>query len=139
VGSALTSLTILRCDSTSLTGDVSSWSALTSLTSLRCPDNSFTGDVSSWAALTNLTDLRANFNNFTFDNTTSWSNNGADIRLFDCLWTSTMVDNALAAFAGGPVTNSTINIAGTNAARTSGSDADKATILANSNTLTVNE
>jgi hypothetical protein len=137
--SALTSLTALRCDGTSLTGDISSWSALTSLTSLRCEDNAFTGDVSAWSTLTSLTTLRANNNDFTFDNTPAWSNNGADLRLFDNSWTSGMVDNSLASFAGGPVTNSTLNVAGNNAARTSGSDADKVTILANSNTLTVNE
>ena len=56
-------------------------------------------------------------------------------------WTSQMVDNALASFAASPLQNCTIDIAGTNSARTSASDADKAIIIdpANSNTLDVND
>jgi len=52
-----------------------------------------------------------------------------------------MVDNALASFAASPLQNCTIDIAGTNSARTSASDADKAIIIdpANSNTLDVND
>jgi hypothetical protein len=49
------------------------------------------------------------------------------------------VDSCMLALAGGPVTNCTINISGTNAARTATSDTAKTTILANGNSLSVNE
>ena len=69
----------------------------------------------------------------------SWTNNNINIDFKDCEWTATEVDNCMIALANGPVTNCTINIAGTNAARTAASDAAKVIILANGNALTVNE
>jgi len=138
--SALTNLTYLYCNSTSVSGDVSGWSALTNLTLLRCYSTSVSGDVSGWSALTNLTYLRCYFTSVEFNGTTAWTMTG-EISLYSNGWTSTMVDNSLAAFAGTPLTGCTINVGGTNAARTAASDADKAIIInpANSNTLTVNE
>jgi len=138
--SALTNLTYLYCNSTSVSGDVSSWSALTNLTHLYCSSTSVSGDVSSWSALTNLTYLYCSSTSVEFNGTTAWTMTGA-ISLYSNGWTSTMVDNSLAAFAATPLTGCTIDVSGTNAARTAASDADKAIIInpANSNTLTVNE
>ena len=138
--SALTNLTYLYCSSTSISGDVSGWSALTNLTLLRCYSTSVSGDVSGWSALTNLTYLDCSSTSVEFNGTTAWTMTGA-ISLYSNGWTSTMVDNSLAAFAATPLTGCTIDVSGTNAARTAASDADKAIIInpANSNTLTVNE
>jgi len=58
---------------------------------------------------------------------------------YDCKWTSTMVDNALISLANGGTTTSEIFIAGNNAARTSASDAAKATLEGAGCTVTVNE
>jgi len=98
------------------------------------------GDVSSWSALTNLTILYCYSTSVQFNGTTAWTITGI-ISLYSNGWDSTMVNNALAAFATTPLTGCTINIGGTNAARTAASDADKAIIInpVNSNTLTVNE
>lgn len=60
----------------------------------------------------------------------------------DCGWTSTEVDNYLIQASVAGVANCTINIAGTNAARTSASDAELALLLdpfGLNNTVTVNE
>jgi hypothetical protein len=124
-----------------VSGDVSSWSALTSLAYLRCNSTNVSGDVSSWSALTSLAYLHCSYTNIEFNSTPVWSVDGSIIWMHNCLWTSTMVNNALASFAGGPVTNCTIDISGDNAIRTAASDADVATIEtpANGNSLTVNE
>ena len=138
--SALTNLEYLYFRYSSVSGDVSSWSALTNLINLSCRFTSISGDISSWSALTNLTFLSCYNTLVDFDGTTAWSMTGT-IDLYSNGWTSAQVDNALAAFAGTPVTGCTINVAGTNAARTAASDANKAIIIdvGNSNTLNVNE
>ena len=138
--SALTSLTFLHCGGNSLTGDVSTWSALTSLTRLYCGGNSLTGDVSTWSALTSLTQLHCDSNSLDFDNTTAWTALSLGTTYFsNNSMTSTQVDNALIAFAGGPFLNTTIYLDGTNDARTPASDAALATLLAAGNDVRVNE
>lgn len=137
--STLLNATYFRANSTAVSGDISGFSVLTSLTNLSFRNTNVSGDVSGLSTLTSATTIHLYNTDVTFDSTPAWSNSTASILIQDCGWTAQMVDNSLASFAGGPVTNSTINVAGTNAARTSASDADKATILANSNTLTVNE
>jgi len=84
---------------------------------------------------------RCEDSDLTYDTTASWSNIRVTygIRFDGSNWTSTMVDNALIAMAGGPVYNTTINLGGNNAARTSASDSAKATLLANGCSITVNE
>ena len=141
--SALTKLTELRCNTNNLTGDVSSWSALTNLNHLRCHANNLTGDVSSWSALTNLTQLRCHTNNLTFDSVSFYGLNNSTILMYSTGFNSTHVNNALKSFAGDAttnITNSSIHLAGTNAVRTSDSDAAVADIEdpARGNSLTVN-
>ena len=132
-----TDLTYLLCNSNSLSGDVSGWSSLTSLTYLNCRSNSLTGDVSGWSALTSLTVLSCRSNSLDFDNTTAWAalSLGTTCYLQNNSMTSTQVDNALIAFAGGPFLNTTITLSGTNAARTSDSDAAVTTLEANGCTI----
>lgn len=160
--SQLTALTYLRIYNTGVSGDVSGWGALTSLTYLHAGSSSISGDISGWTTLTSLTYIRMegtgvsgdigpigaalssctvfffNLTSVSFTTTPAWSQNAATVYLQDNAFTSTEVDDALAALAGGPITNSTIYLNGTNAARTSASDADAATINGNGNTLYVN-
>jgi hypothetical protein len=76
------------------------------------------------------------FTAVTFDNIVNWTLAG-DMNCMSCDWDSTMVDNCLISLANGETTGKTINIAGTNAARTSASDVAFAYLDANNN-LTVN-
>ena len=135
--SALTKLTVLRCSTTSIEGDVSGWSALTSLTSLNCSATSIEGDVSGWSALTSLTSLSCSATSVTFDATPAWTNASATIRLESCGLDSTMVDNSIASLS--TCTSCTINISGTNAHRTAASNDDLNTLLANGNSVTLND
>lgn len=119
-----------------ISGNISNLSGLTSLTLALLRSSAISGDAGTLYGLTSLTQVTLNSTNVTFDTTDGWDMTGT-ISLHDCGWTSTMVDNALAAFADTPLSGCTINIAGTNAARTAGSDADYA-IVNGGNTLTVN-
>jgi len=74
----------------------------------------------------------------TFDTIVTWDGSGGNIFAWNCDWTSTMVDNCLISLANGTTVGTTIKIAGTNAARTSASDAAYAQLNA-ANTLEVNE
>jgi len=73
----------------------------------------------------------------TFDTIVSWTA-GGNFFAQSTGWTSTMVDNCLISLANGGTTGKVINLGGTNAVRTSASDAAFAQLDA-VNTLTVNE
>ena len=162
--SALTDLIYLYCYTTSVEGDISSWATLVNLEDLVCFGTNVEGDVSGWSTMSSLrylmgyntsisgdisgwstfsgfiSNMWANNTDIGFASSVpSWTNNAINIDFKDCEWTATEVDNCMIALANGPVTNCTINIAGTNAARTAASDAAKVIILANGNALTVNE
>ena len=120
-----------------ITGDIS----LLQNSSLDCLFNKVpvTGDLSTLqGSLIGLTPNAFIGTLVTFDNIVNWTIPGT-FYAYDNNWTSAMVDNALISFANGGTTGKTINIAGNNASRTTASDAAKATLLANGNTLTVNE
>ncbi len=135
-----TGLTVLDVSSTGTDGNVEGFAARTALLSLRADSTTATGNAALLSALTSATDILLQNTSVTFDTTPAWSMTGT-ITFQNNSWTSTMVDNALAAFAATPVTGCTINVAANNAARTAASDADKAIIVdpPNTNTLTVNE
>jgi len=138
---ALTSLTSLLLTSTSITGDISGWSALTSLTNLRFNLTSVTGDISGFNALTSLATLYAYSSGVTFDSTPAWTNPIGNLlaqSINTTGATSTMVDNMIASFST-ITTPATINVAGTNDHRTSASNDDLNTLLANGNTITLND
>ncbi len=160
--SALVNLDFLECSDTSLEGDVSGWNALVNIQTLRCYNTSIDGNISSWSAMTDIVDLRC-YNTYVSGDVSgwntlinsllircyntdvgfaspvpSWANNNITIDFTDCEWTAIEVDNCLIALSNGPVTNCTINIAGTNAARTAASNAAVIIINANGNALTVN-
>ena len=127
-------------NSTSVAGNISGWSG-PNLVYFILAGSPLTGDVSWISGSPNLMSCRCEDSDLTYDTTASWSNIRVTygIRFDGSNWTSTMVDNALIAMAGGPVYNTTINLGGNNAARTSASDSAKATLLANGCSITVNE
>lgn len=135
----LTGLTYLDCYSNNLSGDITSWSGLTQLTSLRCYSNNFTGDASTWKTINigAASIMIATNNNLSFNSSSPWTGRNFHFYFANNNFTSTDVDNALIALAGGSFTNKSINLGGTNATRTSASDAAIATLLASGNTLDI--
>lgn len=118
------------------TGDVSVLASNTGLTQVYIKQNtSLSGDVSSFRVLTSMATLSAHSAAFDFDTTTSWTGVNSTIYLHDNGLTATQVDNSLIAFSGGSFSNKTITLNGTNAARTSASDAAVTTLEAAGNTI----
>lgn len=157
--SCFTSLTTLRLYSTAVSGNISALSGM-SLVSLIASSTSISGDISAFSLLTSLTDLRISSTSvsgavsalsgllFTIMwlNSTlagvdtnplgAWSN--ASLRLNSCALTSTEVDDFLIQLniAGG--SNGTLDISGTNAARTAASDTAVSELTGRGWTITVN-
>ena len=135
--SVLIALTLFLLYRTNVSGDLSSLSTLININSIQVFDANFTGDVSGWSTLTSVTIIRVDDNNMDFDSTPAWGVSGAVLRFDDCAMTSQQVDNMIASFS--TCTNCTINVAGTNAHRTAASNDDLNTLLANGNTITLND
>lgn len=124
-----------------VTYDLSNWNFPKAWYLYLYGSTNFTGDISVFRVSTELIRLYGYGCAYTFDSQLPWPNIRVSygINISNNNWTSQMTDNALIAFAGGPLFNTAINIGGTNAARTSASDAAKATLIANGCTVTVNE
>lgn len=161
--SGLTGLTILYLSSTSVSGDIGDLSSLTSLTQLYLNKTSVSGNIGGLGSLTGLTILYLNTTSVSGDignlssltslvllslYTTSLSYGsisplppwaGANLQVQSTGLDSTEVDDFLIDLASGVGANGTLNIGGSNAARTSASDAAKATLLAAGWSVTVNE
>ena len=141
--SVLTSLTTLFAHSTSVSGDISGLSALTSLSNILLSTTNVTGDISGWSTLTSLTGgtaLWIQLTDVTFDGTPSWTANNATINLYSINGsgaTSQMIDNMIKSLS--TCTDCTIRVDGTNAHRTAASNDDLNTLLANGNTITLND
>ena len=135
--SALTNLTSLLVGDTSVSGDISSFATLTSLTSLWLNQTSVTGDISGLSTLTSATQLYFNSTSVTFGSAPAWTNASATIWLHDIAATTAMVNNMIESLS--TCTDCTINVAGTNAHRTAASNDDLNTLLANGNTITLND
>jgi hypothetical protein len=135
----LTSLTLIYFHNTLVSGDIGSLSTLVSLTQLLGYNTSITGDIGDLKTLTSLAFLYLYTNTLNYNLTTlpTWTNN--DIRIYSTGLITAMVDNFLIDLAAAGGINGTLNIAGTNAIRSSASDAAKTTLLGNGWTVTVNE
>lgn len=140
--SRLTGLTSVNIAATSLTGNLASFAPLTSLTSLLAFSTALTGDMGSLATITGFTSLylyAVPALTYTSRALPPW--NGAALWLFSSGLSSAEVDAFLIDFADGCGTTGTrvLKLAGTNAARTSASDAAKAALVAAGWTVEVNE
>ena len=126
----------------SFAGSIDYLARITPVTSswrIKTYNTAIEGDLGSLAGYTAATVIYVYNSNVGYSTTTlpAWSN--CDIRAYDCTWTQSEVDNFLIDLAAGGGSNGTLNIAGTNAARSSASDAAKATLLGNGWSVTVNE
>jgi len=120
-----------------VTGNIENLSTCISLISVNLKNSGVGGNFASLAELP-LIAFNAFNSQIEFNSIVEFSDTIKSLFYFyDCEWTSTMVDNCLLSLAAGGVTGATIKIGGTNAARTSASDAAFAYLDAN-NTLEVN-
>lgn len=135
----LTSLTYLQLFNTSVSGDISAINGLTNLTYLNLSYTSVSGDIGDLSGLTGLKYLYLYNTSLSYGSVAlpPWA--GTNIQVQSVGLDSTEVDNFLIDLASGVGANGSLNIAGTNAARTSASDAAKATLLAAGWSVTVNE
>jgi hypothetical protein len=132
----LVNLTGLDIHATYIHGDVATLLYLINLNYLYWYGSYVTGNIAPLHTLASLLIIHGSSASTTFDDIVIWVA-GGQLLFQDCEWTSTMVDNALNSMYNGSVTGATINLGGTNAARTSASD-DAFTYLDANNTLTVN-
>lgn len=139
-------VTHLYCVIEPITCDIGNLAGLTKLTGLYLASTSVSGTLSELSPITDIDYLYVYSTSVSGWSDVTLSNNWAaddlcDIRAQDCGWSSASVDQILIDLAA-MVTGSDagyLNIGGTNAARTSASDAAKATLLSNGWTITVNE
>jgi hypothetical protein len=138
-----TSVTSLQLSNSTITGELSDINELTGLRTLLLYNMPVSGDVSTLSAL-NFNSLSIQLTDVTFDLTPEWTGSYVTrplIFLQNNDFTATMVDNALISFASNIATWRPIIIYlnGTNANRTSASDAAKAALIAAGCTVYVNE
>jgi hypothetical protein len=121
--STLTSLTLLYINNTSVSGDIGDLSTLTSLTLLHLGDTSVSGDIGDLSTLTSVTQLYLYSTNLTYTTTTlpAWAS--GTLLLYSTGLDSSEVDQFLIDFEINAGAGGTIDIAGTNQARTAASDA----------------
>jgi hypothetical protein len=137
-----TTLTDLRLNSDSVTGDLSDLSGETQYVRLRLTSNQVTGDLADLAPLVNIAATLTISNNgsqsITYTTTTLPTRNSVDEDYTGLVLTTPMVDQYLIDSADAGKTGGSINIAGTNAARSGFSDAAVATLTGNGVTVTAN-
>jgi len=121
-----------------VSGDTDTWvAAITGLTHIDVSDTGMTGDASLFAAFS-LTTFNFDSSSLTWESNTAMSLTSATVNAASSgMNTTTMVDNFIDSVKAG--TGCTYNVAGTNAHRTAASNADLNTLLANGNTITLND
>ena len=156
--SALINLTDADYSSTGLTGSIAGFGAILGMVNFFIDSTAIEGSVEGLAVWdptfcklgpsnvtgnaavlnwSNCTILHLQSTNVTFDTTPAWTNASATIFIQDCSLTSQMVDNSIASLS--TCTGCTDNVAGTNAHRTAASNDDLNTLLANGNSITLND
>ena len=121
-----------------VSGDTDTWvAAITGLTHIDVSDTGMTGDASLFAAFS-LTTFNFDSSSLTWESNTAMSLTSATVNAASSgMNTSTQVDNFIDSVKAG--TGCTYNVAGTNAHRTAASNDDLNTLLANGNTITLND
>lgn len=139
ISTLMSGLLYLQASSSDVSGDVAGINSITGLLIISLATTNVTGDFGDFSTLVNLTYVNLSGNSLSYETTTlpAWSN--TTIYLQNNAMTQTEVDNFLIDLAAAGGTNGTLNIAGTNAARSAASDAAKATLLTNGWAVTVNE
>ncbi|RLD38533.1 MAG: hypothetical protein DRI83_02435 [Bacteroidetes bacterium] len=118
-------------------GNINWAKSITTLDTFRLQGTGLSGDASELFGLTLMEHLILNGDKaVTFDFVTVFNMTGS-IYLHDCNLTSTMVDNALKSFVN--LTGCNIDLGGNNAPMTAASADAYLTLLANGNTVTVNQ
>ena len=115
---------------------------MTGMTSLNLYNTSCSGDIAELSGMTGITYLRLSSTSCSYTSTSlpNWS--GAEIQIYSCGLDFSEVDDFIIDLdtgTGADDTGGTLNIAGTNEARTSASDDEKASLIAKNWTITVNE
>ena len=119
-----------------ITGNVAVIKDLVSLTNLQLYNTAISGDASELYTLVNLTSLQLQDSDVTFDHVQTFANTGM-IFLYDCNWSTAMVDNMVNSFQA--VTGGKIVIDGNNAKRSAALDAALLIIAQNNLYITLNE
>jgi len=140
--SGMTGMADLRLYSTSCSGDIANLSGMTGMTYLNLTSTSCSGDIANLSGMTGMADLYLSSTSCSYTSTSlpNWS--GAEIQIYSCGLSSSEVDDFLIDLdtgTGEDDTGGTLNIAGTNEARTSDSDAAKANLITKNWTITVKE
>ncbi len=131
----ITGLVTIACRATGMIGDIENLISLP-LISLNLKDSSVDGNGATLSVVSGLTNFQVQGSGVTWDTSPAWSITGT-IRMQNNSWTFTQVDNCIKSMS--TCTGSTIDVAGTNAHRTAGSNADLNTLYANGNTITLND
>jgi len=121
----------------SVSGDYLEITAITA--EVAAGGSTITGDISRWITLIDLTTMDLSGNDLSFGDDAPWLLHDHDIDLSSCGLTSVEIDNILIALSGGDFSTRLINVAGSNEARTSASDAAIILLETAGNTVMVNE
>ena len=134
-----TSFTYLNLSDTSCAGNISSLSTFSSVSSLFLQRSSVSGDLQSIGGLSTAASIYlydTSVSSYTSTTLSAWS--GSTVRIENLGLTATDVDNFIIDLNTAGGSNGTLNIAGTNAARTTASDAAYTALIGRGWTITVN-
>jgi predicted membrane protein len=137
-----TKLTELRLTDCNITATLMAWSNWDSIVTMHLGGTGVTGDVNYIAECEHLQTVVLGGTAVSYGDLGGgkvWDKTDLYLDCSSCGWTSDEVDDCLIDLAVTPIQDSFILIAGTNAARTGASDAAKVILLANGNTVTINE
>jgi len=133
----ITSLTYIKAYTTGLYGNIENYNSLplTYINFNNCIN--ITGELSNLSTLSNCGYFGFSKCNVSFENVSAFTNDGDQMALQDNNFTSQEADNIIASLK--TCTDCIININGANAHRTAASNDDLNTLLANGNTITLND
>jgi len=138
VGGDLDDLLLFNVSSSTLGGNISTFTVLNNLASLILQGTSMSGDVGILKTIESIDYIYLNETNVSYTSTSLPAWPGRRIRLQDNGWDETTVDAFLVDLADGVGSNGILNIDGTNAARSSASDAAVTALEAAGWAITVN-